>query len=54
MGRKRVNTVPQDLKRETKVLTNSAKTGYQKRPRQLYGPDYIEILPTPKAVEIPV
>ena len=32
----------QDLKRETKVLTNSEKTGYKKRPRNLYGPDYKE------------
>ena len=32
----------QDLKRETKVLTNSEKTGYRKRPRNLYGPDHKE------------
>ena len=32
----------QDLKRETKVLTNSEKTGYKKRPRNLYGPAYKE------------
>ena len=44
----------QDLKRETKVLTNSEKTGYKKRPRQLYGPHYVELLPAPKAVEMPV
>ena len=44
----------QDLKRETKILTNSEKTGYKKRPRQVYGPDYVEILPAPKAVEMPV
>ena len=44
----------QDIKRETKVLTNSEKTGYKKRPRQLYGPNYVEIPPAPKAVEMPV
>ena len=32
----------QDLKQETKVLTNSEKTGYKKRPRQVYGPGYVE------------
>ena len=32
----------QDLKQKTKVLTNSEKTGYKKRPRQVYGPDYVE------------
>ena len=44
----------QDFKRETKVLTNSQKTGYQKRPRQVYGPDYVEKPLAPKAVEMPV
>ena len=29
----------QDLKRESKVLTNSEKTGYKKRPRKVYSPD---------------
>ena len=28
-------------KRKIKVLTNSEKTGYKKRGRQVYGPDYI-------------
>ena len=32
----------QDLKRETKVMTNSEKTGYKKDPRAIYGPDYVE------------
>ena len=32
--------VQQDLKRTTKVMTNSEKTGYKKRPRQVYGPDF--------------
>ena len=38
----------QDLKHETKVLTNSEKTGYKKRPRQVYGPNYVEIPPVLK------
>lgn len=42
----------QEIKRLPNVLTNSAKGGYQKRGRQLYGPDYVENLPSPKAVEI--
>ena len=41
----------QDLKLEAKVLTNSEKTGYKKRPRNVYGPTFIERPPTPKAVE---
>ena len=32
----------QDLKRETKVMTNSEKTGYKKNPRAIYGPDFVE------------
>ena len=32
----------QDIKRETKVMTNSEKIGYKKRPRQLYGPGFVE------------
>ncbi len=44
----------QDLKRETKVLTNSEKTGYQKRPRQVYGPNYFEKPLSTKAAEMPV
>ena len=44
----------QDLKRETKVLTNSEKTGYRKRPRNPYGPDFVQKPPAPKAVEMTV
>jgi transposase len=44
----------QDLRRQPKVLTNSEKTAYQKRPRQLYGPDFIENALAPKTVEMPV
>ncbi len=43
----------QDLKRETKVLTNSEKGGYKKRSRSVYGPDSIENALAPKAVEMP-
>ena len=32
----------QDLRREPKVLTHREKTAYRKRPRQLYGPDFIK------------
>lgn len=42
----------QKLKRETKVLTSSEKDGYKKRPRQVYGPNFIEKPPAPKAVEM--
>ncbi len=41
----------QDKRLETKVLTNSEKTGYKKRPRQNYGPDYIEKEREPAAME---
>ncbi len=44
----------QELKRETKVLTNSEKDGYKKRPRQVYGPNFIEKPPAPKTVEMTV
>ena len=30
----------QDVKHQPKIRTNSEKLGYQKRGRQLYGPDY--------------
>lgn len=30
----------QDLKQKPKVMTNSEKTGYEKRPRRVYGPDF--------------
>ena len=35
----------QDQKLEAKVLTNSEKTGYKKRPRNLYGPDHVKKKP---------
>jgi hypothetical protein len=42
----------QDIKRLPKVMTNSDKGGYQKRPRQVYGSDYTgEVLAVP-AVEM--
>ena len=44
----------QELRHETKIKTNSEKTGYQKRQRQLYGPGFIKSAPAPKAVEMPV
>jgi hypothetical protein len=44
----------QELRHETKVKTNNEKGGYKKRPRQLYGPDFIENALAPKAVEMPV
>lgn len=34
------------------VMTNSAKGGYKKRPRQLYGQDYKAELAAPPAVEM--
>ena len=42
----------QDIKQRTKVLTNSEKTGYTKRPRKIYGPDFIEKKSAPAAVEM--
>ena len=42
----------QDTRHMPTVMTNSAKGGYQKRPRQLYGPDYKEKSAVPKAVEM--
>ena len=42
----------QDTGQLPKVMTNSAKGGYQKRPRQLYGPDYKEKTAVAKAVEM--
>ena len=43
----------QELKRETKILSNSEKGGYKKRPRSVYGPDFVENALAPKAVEMP-
>ena len=48
----RIVKAQQELKHVPKVMTNSDKGGYQKRPRQLYGPDYKEKTHAPKAVEI--
>ena len=42
----------QELMREVKVLTNSEKDGYKKRPRQVYGPNFIEKPRMPRAVEM--
>ena len=42
----------QDIKHMPKVTTNSAKGGYKKRPRQLYGPDYKAEIEAPPAVEM--
>ena len=44
----------QDLKRETKVKTNSEKTGYKKNPRAVYGPDFVEKTRSRAAVEMTV
>ncbi len=42
----------QDVKRMPTVMTNSAKGGYKKRPRQVYGPDYKAEIASPEAVEM--
>ena len=44
----------QDLKLETKVMTNSEKTGYKKDPRAIYGPDFVEKTRLRAAVEMTV
>ena len=44
----------QDLKLETKVMTNSEKTAYKKRPRITYGPDFEEKTRSRAAVEMTV
>ena len=44
----------QDLKLATKVMTNSEKDGYKKRPRILYGPDFDEKKRSRAAVEMTV
>ena len=44
----------QDLKLETKVMTNSEKTGYKKNPRAVYGPDFVEKTRLRAAVEMTV
>ena len=42
----------QDLKLATKVMTNSEKTLYKKRPRQVFGPDFDKKSTGPAAVEM--
>ncbi len=42
----------QDIEHLPKVMTNSAKGRYKKRPRQLYGPDYKETITPASAVEM--
>ena len=44
----------QEQKRETKVMTNSEKTGYKKNPRAIYGPDFVEKKRSRAAVEMTV
>ncbi len=44
----------QDLKRETKVMTNSEKTGYKKNTRAIYGPNFVEKTRSHAAVETTV
>ena len=45
----------QDLKQTTRVMSNSEKTGYRKRPRKVYGSaETLNLQPAPKAVEMPV
>ena len=44
----------QDLKLPTKVMTNSEKDGYKKRPRIIYGPDFDEETRSRAAVEMTV
>jgi hypothetical protein len=47
--------VQQDIKYAPKVQTNSEKSGYKKRSRRVYGPDYeVNLQPAQKAVEMPV
>lgn len=43
----------QDLTLPAKVNTNSQKLGYQKRGRQIYGPDYVPKIPVRSAKESP-
>jgi hypothetical protein len=42
----------QDIKRLPKIMTNSEKIGYKKRPRQVYGPDYKNEIASTAAVEM--
>ena len=42
----------QDTKRAPEILTNSAKNGYKKNPRRVYGPDYVPKVELAPAVEM--
>jgi transposase len=42
----------QDIQHTPKVMTNSAKVGYKKNPRRLYGPDYKPKIAAAPAVEM--
>jgi hypothetical protein len=44
----------QDLRRVTKIMNNSEKTGYKKNPRRVYGPDFEPKSPKADAVEMTV
>jgi hypothetical protein len=45
----------QDLKLATRVMTNSEKSGYRKRPRTVYGTEQrLTLQPTRTTVEIPL
>src|SRR5277367_7167608 len=44
----------QDLKHETKVMTNSEKLGYKKTPRRVYGPGFEPKTRSTEAMEMPV
>lgn len=46
-----VAKVMQDLALSPTVQTNSQKLGYQKRGRQIYGPDYVPKIPVRSAKE---
>ncbi len=49
-----VAKVMQDLALLPKVHTNSQKLGYQKRGRQIYGPDYVPKIPVKSVKEGPI
>ncbi len=44
----------QDTKHLPEILTNSAKTGYKKSPRRVYGPDFKAKTPAAAAVKMTV
>ena len=49
-----VAKVMQDLPLPPKVQTNSQKLGYQKRGRQIYGPDYMPKISVKSVKEGPI